>query len=304
MVALTGGPEGETLIRRAARIAARSSGGDLLAVHVTRSDGLTGADPARLAAQRSWSRPSAAPTTRSSATTSRPRCCDFARAENATQLVLGASRRSRLAQLLTGPGIGATTIRESGDIDVHIVTHARDGQGTRLPRLRRQPDQRRRLRASCWRCCCRRCSTVAAGRSAATTSTWSATCCCSCSPSSWSPWSAGCGRRCWRRSAGPLLLNYYFTPPLHTFTIAETNNALGARRSSSLVAALVSSVVDLAARRTRQAARATAEAETLATLAGSVLRGETALPALLERVREAFGMTRCTLLERVRTTTS
>src|SRR6266851_5640571 len=37
VVALTGGPEGETLIRRAARIAARSSGGDLLAVYVTRS---------------------------------------------------------------------------------------------------------------------------------------------------------------------------------------------------------------------------------------------------------------------------
>src|SRR6201993_1338632 len=46
VVALTGGPEGDTLIRRAARIAARSSGGDLLAVHVTKSDGLTGADPA------------------------------------------------------------------------------------------------------------------------------------------------------------------------------------------------------------------------------------------------------------------
>ena len=47
VVALTGGPEGDTLIRRAARIAARSAGGDLLAVHVTRSDGLTGANPGR-----------------------------------------------------------------------------------------------------------------------------------------------------------------------------------------------------------------------------------------------------------------
>ena len=54
---------------------------------------------------------------------------EFARAENATQLVLGASRRSRLAALFTGPGIGATTIRESGDIDVHIVTHAQVGTG-------------------------------------------------------------------------------------------------------------------------------------------------------------------------------
>ena len=47
VVALTGGPEGETLVRRAARIAARSTGGELLAVHVTRSDGLTGAEPCR-----------------------------------------------------------------------------------------------------------------------------------------------------------------------------------------------------------------------------------------------------------------
>ena len=74
VVALTGGPEGETLIRRAARIAARSAGGDLLGVHVTRSDGLTGASPADLAEQRRWSRPWAAATTRSSATTSRRRC--------------------------------------------------------------------------------------------------------------------------------------------------------------------------------------------------------------------------------------
>ncbi len=49
VVALTGGPEGETLIRRAARIAARSSGGDLLAVHVARSDGLSGASQGALA---------------------------------------------------------------------------------------------------------------------------------------------------------------------------------------------------------------------------------------------------------------
>jgi two-component system, OmpR family, sensor histidine kinase KdpD len=96
---------------------------------------------------------------------------------------------------------------------------------------------------------------------------------------------------------GSVLLNYYFTPPLHTFTISETNNSL-ALGVFVVVAALVSSVVDLAARRTRQAARATAEAETLGTLAGSVLRGETALPALLERVREAFGLTSVTLLER------
>jgi two-component system sensor histidine kinase KdpD len=52
VVALTGGPEGETLIRRAARVANRSKGANLLAVHVVRSDGLAGSDPALLAKQR------------------------------------------------------------------------------------------------------------------------------------------------------------------------------------------------------------------------------------------------------------
>ena len=52
----------------------------------------------------------------------------------------------------------------------------------------------------------------------------------------------------------------------------------------------VSWVVDTTARRTKQAARANAESELLVTTAGSILRGQGALDALLERTREAFGM--------------
>jgi two-component system sensor histidine kinase KdpD len=63
------------------------------------------------------------------------------------------------------------------------------------------------------------------------------------------------------------------------------------------VAVLVSSVVDIAARRSRQAARANAESELLTTTAGSVLRGQQGLSALLDRIREAFGMDSVTLLE-------
>ena len=57
-------------------------------------------------------------------------------------------------------------------------------------------------------------------------------------------------------------------------------------------------LVDLAARRTVQAAQARAEAETLSTLAGSVLRGPRPLPALLTRVRDTFALTDVTMLER------
>jgi K+-sensing histidine kinase KdpD len=95
---------------------------------------------------------------------------------------------------------------------------------------------------------------------------------------------------------GSLLLNYYFTPPIHLWTTAEGNNIF-ALAVFVVVAVLVSSVVDMAARRTRQAARANAESELLATTAGSVLRGQRAVEAVLTRIREAFGMDSVTLLE-------
>ena len=51
---------------------------------------------------------------------------EFARGANATQLVLGTSRRSRLARLFD-EGIGARVVQDSGHIDVHMVTHAEAG---------------------------------------------------------------------------------------------------------------------------------------------------------------------------------
>ncbi|HKT04120.1 MAG TPA: DUF4118 domain-containing protein, partial [Rugosimonospora sp.] len=97
--------------------------------------------------------------------------------------------------------------------------------------------------------------------------------------------------------AGSLLLNYYFVPPIHQFTISERENIL-ALAVFLAVAAAVSVTVDQAARRTREAAQARAEAETLSTLAGSVLRGSRPLPALLDQLREAFGFTGVSLLQR------
>src|SRR5262249_51684169 len=127
----TGGPEGDTLIRRAARIAARTKGADLLGVHVTRSDGLsTGATPAHLARQQTIIE-SLGGTYHQVVGDDIPRALlDFARGVNATQLVLGVSRRGRSAQLLS-PGVGVTTTSQSGSIDVHMVTHEHASQGRR-----------------------------------------------------------------------------------------------------------------------------------------------------------------------------
>jgi two-component system sensor histidine kinase KdpD len=96
---------------------------------------------------------------------------------------------------------------------------------------------------------------------------------------------------------GFLLLNYFFTPPLHTLTIATEGNLI-ALAVFVVVALAVSWVVDLAARRTLQAAEAGADARTLATVAGSVLRGADPLDALLHQLRDTFELSSVTLLER------
>ena len=297
VVALTGGPEGETLIRRAARIAARSSGGDLLAVHVTRSDGLTGADPAALATQRRLAE-SLGGTYHQVVGENVPQSLlTFARAENATQLVLGGSRRTWLSALLTGPGVSMRTVRGSGDIDVHIVTHAHMGRGRGLPRPHGGLPLRRRLAGYALALVLAPLLTlflVSLRQQLNLTSDMLAFLVAVIAVAM----VGGFVPAVAEAIAGSLLLNFYFTPPIHKFTISQANNAL-ALGVFVAVGLVVSSVVDDAARRSKQAARATAESELLVTTAGSVLRGQQALAAVLDRVREAFGMESVTLLERV-----
>jgi two-component system sensor histidine kinase KdpD len=295
VVALTGGPEGKTLIRRAARIAARSSGGDLLAVHVTKSDGLTGANPAALAVQRRLAESVGGTYHQVVGDDISEALLTFARAENATQLVLGASRRSWLSAMLTGPGIGSRTIRGSGDIDVHIVTHAQMGRGRGLPRPRGAITRRRKVAGYVLAAALLPVLTVLLALLRNDLNLTSDVLL-YLSAVVLVALTGGFAPAVLTAIAGSLLLNYYFTSPIHKFTIAEVNNTL-ALGVFIAVAIGVSSVVDIAARRTKQAARANAESELLTTTAGSVLRGQQGLSALLDRVREAFGLDSVTLLE-------
>jgi two-component system, OmpR family, sensor histidine kinase KdpD len=296
VVALTGGPEGETLIRRAARIAARSAGGDLLAVHVSRSDGLTGADPAALASQRRLAESLGGTYHQIVGDNVPDALLTFARAENATQLVLGVSRRGWLSSLLTGPGVSTHTVRASGDIDVHMVTHSYAGRGRGLPRAQGGLTRQRRLAGYALAAVLTPLLTLVLANLRGDINLTSDVLAFLAAVIAVAL-VGGFIPALLTAVAGSLLLNYYFTPPLYKFTIAQTNNVL-ALLIFVAVALVVSSVVDTAARRTKQAARSGAESQLLATTAGSVLRGQQALPAVLDRVREAFGMDSVTLLER------
>ena len=296
VVALTGGPEGDTLIRRAARIAARASGGDLLAVHVTKSDGLTGANPANLARQRQLVESLGGTYHQVVGDNIAEALLTFAQAENATQLVLGASRRSWLLALLTGPGIGSRTIRDSGPIDVHIVTHAHAGsRWGLLPRYRGGITPRRQIAGYALAAVLAPLVTVVLANMRSSLNLTSDVLAFLVAVIAVAV-TGGFVPALLEAIAASLLLNYYFTPPIHQWTIAEANNAL-ALGVFVVVGLVVSWVVDIAARRTKQAARANAESELLVTTAGSILRGQGALDALLDRTREAFGMRSASLLE-------
>jgi two-component system sensor histidine kinase KdpD len=128
VVALSGGPEGETLIRRAAR-----SGGDLLAAHAARPGRPPGFGRAVLAAQRQLAESvggtyhqlaeSVGGTYHQLADEDIPAALlAFVHAHNATQLVLGAAPRTWLAALRPAASIRSRVIRRGGGLDVHIVT--------------------------------------------------------------------------------------------------------------------------------------------------------------------------------------
>ncbi|KIF77158.1 histidine kinase [Streptomyces sp. 150FB] len=298
VVGLTGGPEGSTLIRRAARVAAKGSGSEILAVYIARSDGLTSASPKELTVQRTLVEDLGGTFHHVIGDDVPGALLEFARGVNATQIVLGSSRR-KAWQYIFGPGVGATVARESRpDLDVHIVTHDEVAKGRGLPVTRGARLGRPRIIWG-W----------VAGAVAPVLLTLLLT---SLSDTLGlandvllflfltvlAALLGGLLPALASAAISSLLLNYYLTPPTHTLDIAEPRN-LVALIVFVAVAVSVASVVDLAARRTHQAARLRAESEILSFLAGSVLRGETTLDALLERVRETFAMESVALLERM-----
>ncbi|MFJ4918364.1 ATP-binding protein [Streptomyces sp. NPDC088725] len=297
-VGLTGGPEGRTLIRRAARMAAKGSGSEILAVYIARSDGLTSASPKELAVQRRLVEDLGGTFHHVIGDDIPSALLAFARGVNATQVVLGSSRRKSW-QYIFGPGVGATVARESGpDLDVHIVTHDEVAKGRGLPVARGARLGRSRIIGG-WL------TGVLAPVLLAFLLTTTLD-----DPlglandvliflflTVLAALFGGLRPALASAAVSSLLLNYYLTPPLHTLDIAEPKNFVALLVFVAVVVA-VASVVDLAARRTQQAARLRAESEILSFLAGSVLRGETTLDALLERVRETFAMESVALLER------
>ncbi|HEY7594819.1 MAG TPA: DUF4118 domain-containing protein [Actinophytocola sp.] len=294
VVAVTGGPETETLVRRASRIAARA-GAELLVLHVLRGDGLAGVSPRAVAQMRRVAENLGASFHTVIGDDVPGALLDFARGANATQLVLGTSRRSRLARLFDA-GIGAAAVQRSGSIDVHMVTHSEAG-GSRWPHIARSPLARSR-----------RLTGLAVAVLAPALATLIGVLVrddVSLSTDAVGYFLVivlvalvgGLAPAVVAAVLSGFLLNYFFTPPVHTLNIAETEN-LVTLAVMVVVAVLVALVVDRSARRSAQAAEARTEASLLSSYARTVLTHPHPVDRLLEQVKENFGLTSVALLER------
>ncbi|MGD9619806.1 MAG: DUF4118 domain-containing protein [Mycolicibacterium sp.] len=289
VVAVTGGPESETLVRRASRIASKSSA-ELMVVHVVRGDGLSGVSAPKMGKVRELA-VSLGATLHTVVGDDVPSALlTFAREVNATQLVIGTSRRSRWARIFD-EGIGANVVQQSGGIDVHMVTHPEANRTSLWARI----SPRNRHLAS-WLAALVIPSAVCAlivslldtglgigGENALFfIGVLIVALLGGVAPAALSAVLSG------------LLLNFFLIEPRHTLTIAEPDNAVTTAVLLA-VAVAVAALVDSAAKRSREARRASQEAELLGLFAGSVLRGAD-LDDLLERVREAYSQRAVSML--------
>ncbi|MFC7447279.1 sensor histidine kinase [Rhodococcus daqingensis] len=290
VVAVTGGPESETLVRRAGRIASKSSA-ELIVVHVVRGDGLAGVSAPEMGKVRKLATSIGASLHSVVGDDVPSTLLEFARAANATQLVLGTSRRSRWARIFD-EGIGAAVVQESGSIDVHMVTHGESSTPRKLT-----PAGTRSRKILAWVAAVLVPSAAAVVMGLVDRHL------------GWGGESAlffivvlmvallgGVAPAALSALISGLLLNYFFTPPLRSFTIAEPDNFI-TTVVLLVIAVAVAVLVDAAAKRAREARRASKEAELLALFAGSVLRGAD-LPALLEKVRETYAQQSVSMLRR------
>lgn len=296
VVAIVGGAGGDTIIRRAARLAMRGRV-ELAGVFVRPTHGLADDDYPFLEEQKTLLTQLGGRYYEVVGDDVGQALLAFAKGENATQLVLGASRRSRFQEWVQGSPI-SRVIREAGDLDVHVISY----EGARRPRRRKAATEasispRRKLAAWLLAIVGLPLLTwilletgetlalhnillvylLAALVVAAIGGVWPAVA---------------------ASAAGFLMANWFFTDPVRTWTIADPDN-LFSLASFVVVAVVVGLLVGHSTRRSAEARKARAHAEALAATA-SQTPGTIGVAAgsLIELVRETFTLSAAAIVRR------
>jgi two-component system sensor histidine kinase KdpD len=290
LVAITGAPGGDHVIRRAARMAGRSAG-ELLGVFVAASDGLARRAGPGLDAQRRLLDELDGRYLEVVGDDVATALVGVARAERATQLVLGASRRSRTRQRWGG-SIVAAVLRAAGDLDVHVISsdvEASEPSRHRRVRHRGGVSARRQVAGAALAVIGLPLLTIVldAGRDVVEL------------PSVLLVYlvaviaiatigGAAIGLGSALVAFG--LSNYYFTEPNGSLRVDDPDQVV-ALIVFFVAAGIVSTIVGVASRRSDEAHRARAEAEALARSTASLVTEADPVPAVLEHLRLALGAT-------------
>ena len=322
VVGITGAPGTERLIRRAARIAHRARA-DLIGVHIRPPAAPSGSGGKDLAMHRALLAELGGRYNEVGGSDVAAALIDFARGEQATQIVLGATSRSRWTIFGQGPVVNHV-LRSAGPIDVHVISHDRPSEkdGNHRASVRTDPGRPEATVSS--GAIDKLLDTVRRHRSLLPSTRRLA------------GWLlvllglplvttvlaqlrgnvtlssdlliyllfvvivAAIGGAMPALAAAvtaTLLVNWFFTPPIHTWTIARGSDVLALLVYLG-TAAIVSTLVSIAAHRSAEASRANREAETLAAVASGVVEADP-LPELMSHLREVFGLDGVSLLRLV-----
>jgi two-component system sensor histidine kinase KdpD len=291
VVALTGAPGGEHLLRRAARMAARVNA-EVIGVHVRPLDPFTHAPASGLSDQRRLLAELGGRYAEVTGADVSTALVNFARAENATQLLLGATARSRWAELVHGSVINRV-VRDAAPIDVHVISRP----GPPAPGLPASPRKRHltavppRRRQVAWVLGTAGMVAIGAALSPLRSSLELPGALLSLLLGVIAVAAiGGVVPAAAAAVTATLVGDFFFTTPYYTLRMNRPAQIIDVV-VFFVVAAIVGALIDRLARRGMQVARARAEAEALARLAGgTVLAGVDALPDLVAELRRTFDL--------------
>lgn len=284
LVALTGGPEQEVLLRRGARIAARGAGGKLFAVRVIPDSGLIDGPATSLARARELTQELGGELQVVTGSDIAASVLEVARGMNASQIVIGASRRSPWQAVLRR-GVGEQVVKDSGEIDVLMVSHAASAGRRRRLDFAALSDQRV---ITGWVLAVLGSVLLAAGLHATRDN--------HDLPPEMILFLAltvlvaivgGLLPAVVCAVVSSLLLNWFFTNPHHSLTISEPQNIAGLA-VFVVVAVAVSSVVHLSARRAMEAHAAERDSRILADLAHTLIDAKHPVDDLVRQALSLF----------------
>lgn len=301
LVALTGAPGSDSVIRRAGRLARRNQG-ELIGVHISPTDGLAHRRGPELERHRRLLEELGGSYREVVGDDIAETLVAVAHSERITQVVIGASRRSRRQELARGSVVN-DLLRLARDLDVHVISapskgndsHDAGGPHRLDARLPRTPLPRRR-RALGWLVLAIGAPllflalmplrdnvgvptvmlitltlVVAVGTVGGLLPGVVAAVVCS------------------------LALNLLFVEPYGTFTVTQAENVL-ALLVFVVVGATVASLVDRVARRSAESVRARADTDVLARAAAILATEPDPFPSLLAELRSSLALDAVALL--------